>query len=244
MGIIVKWREAHEYVDGIDLNNLEVLEDGLIPTRDRRNNEEGNQENFIYQAYLQMIQGNPVTISLTYSQEHNQELVDREQIILGTLTFTVEGDQYHGTGQWASEGEQALYAVTWTDGRRQYYWNLVRPEQAPFRAIVMQAYNSTCAITGCATEEALEAAHVVPVAENGDYALENGILLRRDIHRLFDLNLVAVDPESMVAMVSDHILADYGEFCGAAVNLPDVGPEPHCFNGRWELFQAEAEDDP
>ena len=50
MGIIVKWREAHEYVDGIDLNNLEVLEDGLIPTRDRRNNEEGNQENFIYQA--------------------------------------------------------------------------------------------------------------------------------------------------------------------------------------------------
>ena len=51
MGIIVKWREAHEYVDGIDLNNLEVLEDGLIPTRDRRNNEEANQENFIVTAH-------------------------------------------------------------------------------------------------------------------------------------------------------------------------------------------------
>ena len=62
------------------------------------------------------------------------------------------------------------------------------------------------------------------VSEGGGYAPDNGILLRRDIYRLFDLNLVAIDPECLGVSIADRIADDYREYAGAVVDLPDGGP--------------------
>ena len=53
-----------------------------------------------------------------------------------------------------------------------------------------------CVITGEKTDEALEAAHIVPVEEGGKDSLDNGIVLRADIHRLYDRRLFHIDPKS------------------------------------------------
>jgi putative restriction endonuclease len=71
---------------------------------------------------------------------------------------------------------------------------LVRPRlgQGAFRIIVTDAYRRRCVITGERTLPALEAAHIRPFAEGGSHDPKNGLLLRRDIHALFDMGYVTV----------------------------------------------------
>lgn len=73
---------------------------------------------------------------------------------------------------------------------------LVKPRlgQGGFRVVVTDAYQRRCAITGESTLPVLEAAHIVPYSEHGNHEASNGLLLRSDFHKLFDLGLVTVTP--------------------------------------------------
>lgn len=68
-----------------------------------------------------------------------------------------------------------------------------RRGQRRFRQALLKAYGSRCVLTGCRVEDLLEAAHITPHAEHTDYRVSNGLLLRADIHTLFDLNLLVID---------------------------------------------------
>lgn len=70
-----------------------------------------------------------------------------------------------------------------------------RPGQATFRIDVEKAYAYRCAITGERTRPALQAAHIVPWKETRRHDVRNGLLLRSDIHNLFDAGYVTVDEE-------------------------------------------------
>lgn len=67
--------------------------------------------------------------------------------------------------------------------------------QGAFRVLVIDSYQRRCAVTGEKTLPVLEAAHIKPYAEDGPHAVNNGILLRSDLHKLFDLGYVTVTPE-------------------------------------------------
>jgi hypothetical protein len=69
---------------------------------------------------------------------------------------------------------------------------LARPGQARFRATLLAAFGGRCVVTGCSVSIALEAAHIRPVSDSGSDHLENGLLLRADLHRLFDDGLISV----------------------------------------------------
>jgi putative restriction endonuclease len=77
---------------------------------------------------------------------------------------------------------------------------LVRPRrgQGTFKALVTNAYQRRCAITGESTLPVLEAAHIRPFAKDGLNNTYNGLLLRSDFHKLFDLGLVTVTPDLRV----------------------------------------------
>jgi len=74
---------------------------------------------------------------------------------------------------------------------------LVKPRlgQGAFRVVVTDAYQRRCAITGETTLPVLEAAHILPFAELGPNEVSNGLLLRSDFHKLFDLGLITVTPK-------------------------------------------------
>lgn len=74
---------------------------------------------------------------------------------------------------------------------------LVRPRlgQGAFRVAVTDAYQRACAVTREHSLPVLEAAHIVPFAQGGPHEVRNGLLLRSDLHRLFDLGYVTVTPE-------------------------------------------------
>jgi len=69
---------------------------------------------------------------------------------------------------------------------------LPRLGQGSFRILVTDKYERSCAITREKTLPVLEAAHIKPYSENGPHSVQNGILLRADIHKLFDTGYVTV----------------------------------------------------
>ena len=73
----------------------------------------------------------------------------------------------------------------------------VRPRkgQGAFRVAVRSAYDNACAVTHEHSDPVLEAAHIKPYHQGGDHRVDNGLLLRRDLHRLFDLGYVTVTPD-------------------------------------------------
>ena len=67
--------------------------------------------------------------------------------------------------------------------------------QGAFRILVTDTYGRQCAITGEHTLPVLQAAHIKPVTKGGEHAINNGLLLRSDVHTLFDRGYVTVTPD-------------------------------------------------
>jgi putative restriction endonuclease len=67
--------------------------------------------------------------------------------------------------------------------------------QGAFRVGVTDAYGRRCAVTGERTLPILDAAHIRPYGDGGEHEIANGVLLRTDVHRLFDLGYVTVAPD-------------------------------------------------
>jgi hypothetical protein len=92
-------------------------------------------------------------------------------------------------------------ALSHDDNRRKRQATIaVRPGAAQFRRDLMDSYGYSCAITGCDIEAALEAAHIKPYRGPRHDRVDNGILLRRDLHALFDANLMGIDETGRVFM--------------------------------------------
>jgi putative restriction endonuclease len=70
--------------------------------------------------------------------------------------------------------------------------------QGAFRVLVTDAYSRRCSITGERTLPALEAAHIVPYSVAESNEVSNGLLLRADMHNLFDQGLITVTPDYRV----------------------------------------------
>lgn len=67
--------------------------------------------------------------------------------------------------------------------------------QGSFKMQVVDAYGRACAVTKEHSLPVLEAAHIRPYAQQGTHEVHNGLLLRSDIHRLFDRGYVTIDPD-------------------------------------------------
>ena len=78
------------------------------------------------------------------------------------------------------------------------YLTRARLGQGTFRVLVTEAYSRRCAVTGERTLPVLEAAHIRPYADNGPHAISNGILLREDVHTLFDDGYITITEDLRV----------------------------------------------
>ena len=102
---------------------------------------------------------------------------------------------------------------------------LVRLGQGGFRSRVTQAYGARCAVSGERSLPALEAAHIKPFAIVKTHEITNGLLLRADLHKLFDAGYVSVSPDKRfhvsAALRDDYMNGRvYYEFAG--VELRDA----------------------
>jgi len=120
-----------------------------------------------------------------------------------------------------------------------------RPGQALFRTSMHLAYDQRCCVTGSSVAEALEAAHIDDYRAPDSNNARNGLLLRRDIHALFDAHLIAIEPGSHMVHVAPSARGSggYAEWHGRKITLPvekSHHPDPAALKRRWANFTASA----
>ncbi|MCS6245718.1 MAG: HNH endonuclease [Opitutus sp.] len=118
-----------------------------------------------------------------------------------------------------------------------------RPDQALFRKTLGLAYGQACSVTGCMVDQVLEAAHIDDYIAPDSNHPSNGILLRRDIHALFDAHLIAIEPDTHVIHVAPMAQqkGGYTEWQGRKITLPKEEthqPDPGALKRRWQKFNA------
>lgn len=111
---------------------------------------------------------------------------------------TYDTDDAEGRALWEAVSERMARSPVFADGPADRFGSplLVRPRlgQGAFRVLVTDIYSRRCAVTQERTLPALEAAHIRPYTDGGEHEARNGLLLRRDIHSLFDAGYVTVTP--------------------------------------------------
>lgn len=95
-----------------------------------------------------------------------------------------------------------------SDGYKTSILSKVRIGQGAFRVLITDAYQRRCSITGEKTLPVLESAHIQSYAELGPHSVSNGILLRSDIHKLFDSGYLTITTNLKVE-VSNRIKEEF-----------------------------------
>jgi putative restriction endonuclease len=142
-----------------------------------------------------------------------------------------------------SFAEEGGYAPSESDERERVQREiLARRGQLAFRNRLRRRYGDQCMVSGCKVLHVLEAAHIRPYRGDIDNHAENGILLRTDLHTLFDLDLLGIEPESLT--VHFHSAIDWGEYrelhgrplyCSRS-----RAPSGRALKERWAMFEKRA----
>lgn len=117
----------------------------------------------------------------------------------------------------------------------------IRSGQNKLRENLFVKYNGKCCITGCSIKEALDACHIFSHAESGDNSTANALLLRSDIHSLWDVNLIGIHPETLEIHVSTQLAdSEYYQYHGKnlARGIDLLPPNKDYLAIRWEKFIA------
>ena len=108
-----------------------------------------------------------------------------------------------------------------------------------FRDELMRRYGACCMISGCTTAALIEAAYIQPESAPKFNTPTNGLLLRCDLHTLFDLNLLGIDPDRLTAAIHPDLeTSEYKAFDGTPLLIASGrGPNRRALATRWGRFQ-------
>jgi hypothetical protein len=118
----------------------------------------------------------------------------------------------------------------------------VRRGQRDFRDRLFAAWKRRCVITECRVEGLLEAAHIIPHSEETDYRTSNGLLLRCDVHTLYDIGLLSIDQYMRVHLAPALLTSEYKPYEGKRIERrPEVSsdaPSQDALKARHAKFLA------
>lgn len=145
-------------------------------------------------------------------------------------------------GPAADEAEPALdpaYAAQAGELRDKAWQQITRRRGQPhFRNMLLHRYGSRCLITGCKVVAVLEAAHIDPYRSDAHNHPGNGLLLRADIHTLFDLDLLGIEPKELHIELHPDIAEKYGKLVRKVLACnPKRRPLYEALARRYKLFR-------
>lgn len=140
-----------------------------------------------------------------------------------------------------AQEEPGSYERSAVDSRRQVLRAILeRRGQEGFRRRLIERYGARCAVSGCELLAVLEAAHIDPYRNASHNHPENGILLRADLHTLFDLGLLAIYPHKWIVHIHRDALqtAAYSDLDGKTLEWGGLRPSTEALAHRWQVFES------
>lgn len=117
--------------------------------------------------------------------------------------------------------------VASTSKKNTSHLSTMREGQAQFKLYVSRAYDYKCCISGEKTPELLQAAHIQAYISKESNHIQNGLLLRIDLHKMYDSGLLTIDESYRVHISKKITSPDYTMFDGIRISLPtDASKHP------------------
>ena len=139
----------------------------------------------------------------------------------------------------AGSNDDPAYSASAGDHREQA-WQLIKKRRGKqqFRDALLQRYEKRCLVTGCEVVAVLEAAHIDPYRDEGHNHPGNGLLLRADVHTLFDLDLLGIEPSSLRVELHPDIAKEYKKLVLKTLGVfGERRPLQEALKRRYQLFQ-------
>jgi putative restriction endonuclease len=115
-----------------------------------------------------------------------------------------------------------------------------REGQSKFRDDLFSFYGPKCMLTQCNIGPAIEASHICPYRGKKDNHIANGLLLRRDLHAIFDADLIGIHPVTLKIYIHPSLKnSEYSKFKDQTIkiNRNDYGPSNEALKLRWKIFK-------
>ncbi len=172
-------------------------------------------------------------------QQLDMDRLEGKAKLLLTLAAALHSTP-HGTLLFAHDAAEDAYVPNNLDEREVTARQIrARRGQRAFRQALRKQFKDTCLVTRCRLPDLLEAAHISPYRGDKDHHPSNGLLLRADIHTLFDLNLLGIDPATLEVHLKPRIQGlGYDAFAGHVLECEPGLLSSEALKARWKLFQA------
>ena len=218
-GIVIHWHKADEYLD-INLddpNNLRNITSALDWWR-----KEKVWTKYNVKSRINRLSNGSVQIIIDYDKDHNKHL-DSDEYFWGTSTITLTRGKEIGNAVWKGydnkkydgQAEWERIKTGLIEPKKRQKITKLQREQAKFRSALLACENH-CVLTMEQTSDALEAAHIIPCKDGGTEVVQNGIILRADIHRLYDAGKFFIDPSGAVVNINDDLSEMYKKILNEA----------------------------
>ncbi|MCJ0741847.1 HNH endonuclease [Pedobacter montanisoli] len=189
---------------GIKLN-IDV--DGLRPTT-KYNNVFENPREFYFGSIDEKQLLDHISLSLDIAL-YNLGLAKKDDLTIAEKADTGANDQAFDPQNLADARTKIARQIT------------ARRGQKSFRDQLLRAYEYKCAVTGCDVVSTLEACHIMPYKGDQTNHIQNGLLLRSDIHILFDLGFLTINYKNKTVILNKEITSSYyGQFKAKKIFLP------------------------
>jgi hypothetical protein len=144
------------------------------------------------------------------------------------------------------KGDESSEYIILPEDRREKVFRQIKERrgQSQFRDLLRQRYGNQCMITGLKLLDVLEAAHISPYRGTDDNHPDNGLLLRADLHTLFDLNLLGINPESLEVKFHPKVLkTGYHKLECIKLRCSQYKPSQSALQYRWKEFLTRLDED-
>jgi HNH endonuclease len=203
---------------------------GLLTTKDLKAAAPGPNDQFSIEAIDIALLGAQLSAAPAEIRDRVESLVQRLILLPGDAA---EPDDDPDSFVWdgVDRREKTLAAIRRRRGQR------------AFRDKLRVRYEDKCVVTDCALVDLLEAAHIDPFRSDVDHHAANGLLLRADMHTLFDLYLMSIDPEGLtVALHPQALSAGYGNYEGKVLFNNGKTPSKAALGRHWQMFLERLEE--
>lgn len=115
--------------------------------------------------------------------------------------------------------------------------NLARVGQKKLKRDLLSIHGVKCMISGCNVEKVLDAAHIIDYSVSFNCCFQNGLLLKTDIHRLYDSSLLKIHPDTLKVEISNDLLeSEYEKYNGIKIEFNPNFPPPRK-RLAWKYYQ-------
>lgn len=142
---------------------------------------------------------------------------------------------------WQPDSDADAFTGEATDAREKIIQTIrERRGQERFRNELRNAYGDVCMVTGCQVLSVIEAAHIKPYRGLADHHVNNGLLLRADIHTLYDLNRIAIHPDTLKISIHPTLAgSEYRHLEGQDLQVGNNNrPDINVLGERWKEFEV------